>query len=451
MKPNSSAYSWLRALACAAAVVPLAAAFTEHGSPYVVHEWGTFTSVQGGDGLLLAWRPLQTSRLPGFVYDWQNPGFNRLATAQLLYGKGGVVSLQRMETPVIYFYAKEKQEVDVSVRFPKGMITEWYPQADRVGPAMIRPPAFVVKLDSLAYKAGVKPTFTFASLLRNSAVAKDSRIRWAHVEILPPAREGEAAPLLPHDSSGSHYFAARETEANFLQARVPGATNGSPEHEKFIFYRGVGNFQTPLRVTMNAENEVTVANTGTEPLTDLFLLGLQNQAGKFIQIERVEPGQSRTARLNISDHSLGGEQLSAQLGEQMAAALVHQGLYAREARAMIKTWQDSWFEDEGVRVLYVLPRGWTDQTLPMNLDPAPRELVRVMVGRAEVIDPSRQHRLAAELVKAQQGDAEAQDLALAEFKKLGRFAEPALRLATVKDTAEQYQSAWHIYQASVTR
>ena len=34
---------------------------------YVAHEWGTFTSVQGGDGVLLDWRPLETSRLPKFV------------------------------------------------------------------------------------------------------------------------------------------------------------------------------------------------------------------------------------------------------------------------------------------------------------------------------------------------------------------------------------------------
>src|SRR4051812_11589503 len=39
-------------------------------SDYVAHEWGTFTSVQGADGALLDWRPLESSRLPKFVYDW---------------------------------------------------------------------------------------------------------------------------------------------------------------------------------------------------------------------------------------------------------------------------------------------------------------------------------------------------------------------------------------------
>src|SRR5689334_4732233 len=47
-----------------------------HQKKFVAHEWGTFTSVQGSDGRLLDWRPLQTSQLPHFVYDWQNAGFN---------------------------------------------------------------------------------------------------------------------------------------------------------------------------------------------------------------------------------------------------------------------------------------------------------------------------------------------------------------------------------------
>ncbi len=42
---------------------------------YVAHEWGTFTSVQGADGVLIEWNPLETKKLPKFVYDWsKRPG-----------------------------------------------------------------------------------------------------------------------------------------------------------------------------------------------------------------------------------------------------------------------------------------------------------------------------------------------------------------------------------------
>src|SRR5881275_912598 len=39
----------------------------------VVHEWGTFTSIAGKDGVALEWRPLNGSTdLPKFVYTIQN-------------------------------------------------------------------------------------------------------------------------------------------------------------------------------------------------------------------------------------------------------------------------------------------------------------------------------------------------------------------------------------------
>src|SRR5215472_5173305 len=58
----------------------------------VAHEWGTFTSVQGSDGVLLDWRPLQTSRLPGFVYDWTKPGLNRRQAGPQIFSKVGMIT-----------------------------------------------------------------------------------------------------------------------------------------------------------------------------------------------------------------------------------------------------------------------------------------------------------------------------------------------------------------------
>ena len=64
--------------------------------------------------------------------------------------------------------------------------------------------------------------------------------------------------------------------------------------------------------------------------------------------------------------------------------LIEQGLYADEARAMVKTWNDSWFE-EGSRLIYVVPRRFVDQILPLAIKPAPNQLVRVFVGRLEIV------------------------------------------------------------------
>ncbi len=62
-------------LALGAAAGGLIGFMTRNHGSFTAHEWGTFTSVQGADGVLLDWRPLETSRLRKFVYDWKAPGF----------------------------------------------------------------------------------------------------------------------------------------------------------------------------------------------------------------------------------------------------------------------------------------------------------------------------------------------------------------------------------------
>src|SRR5579871_5076443 len=77
---------------------------------YVAHEWGTFTSVQGADGVQMFWDPLVAPDLPRFVYDRQHlPHGNKFPV--IVGGKIGVMARQRMETPVIYFYSDRLRTV----------------------------------------------------------------------------------------------------------------------------------------------------------------------------------------------------------------------------------------------------------------------------------------------------------------------------------------------------
>ena len=164
----------------------------------IVHEWGTFTSIAGKDGVSLEWRPLNgPSDLPKFVHSNVQPD-SGLRHAN---GKVTLTAAVRMETPVIYFYPSREMEISTKVEFPQGTITEWYPQARGVGKG----------------------------------------INWGKLKIQPGA-----ALNLPADYSDNHYYAARETDAAPLQIC---ATNGhATEQEKFLFYRGVGNFLLPLAV-----------------------------------------------------------------------------------------------------------------------------------------------------------------------------------------------------------
>ena len=65
---------------------------------------------------------------------------------------------------------------------------------------------------------------------------------------------------------------------------------------------------------------------------------------------------------------------------------------------MVKTWDDSWFAEQGTRVLYTLPQQWTDGVLPLAITPAPKEVRRVFVGRAELITPAMEWALLREVV-----------------------------------------------------
>ncbi|MBI4563499.1 MAG: hypothetical protein HY716_02240 [Planctomycetes bacterium] len=98
----------------------------------VAHEWGTFTTLAGSDGLSLEWRPLAgRTDLPSFVYTVRDLP-QGLRNGPPRSAKEDLSGTVRMETPVLYFYADRETTISVNVEFPKGQITEWYPQAREV-------------------------------------------------------------------------------------------------------------------------------------------------------------------------------------------------------------------------------------------------------------------------------------------------------------------------------
>src|SRR3954463_10626080 len=99
---------------CALSILVVASmnvlAAPQQDSGFVAHEWGTFTSVQGSDAVQLEWSPLVSSELPKFVYDCSRgyPSGRHGSDS-----KAAFLTLQRMETPVIYFYSEQARTVDV--------------------------------------------------------------------------------------------------------------------------------------------------------------------------------------------------------------------------------------------------------------------------------------------------------------------------------------------------
>jgi hypothetical protein len=322
-------------LLAAIALVSAAAAFPASAAePFVAHEWGTFTSVQGGEGTQINWRPFIKTDLPDFVYSRESSN-GGIRGVRLLFdgGKGSTSGFVRMETPVIYFYSDVERDLDVRVDFPKGVITEWYPQAAHVGP--------------------------FQSTAQISqAEALRSTIEWRGVAILRrDTTETSASRLIRdrQDSQGAHYYTARATDANFLRVTSP-HSQGEVQYERDLFYRGVGFAEAPLTVTLDdGEQTLTLATQSTEPLTDLFVLTIHGGTMRYQKVDSVSAGKAATLRFDAQPFAPLAS-VRERVMSEVAAALEHKGLYAKEARAMVATWQDQWFAEEGTRVLYLLPR-----------------------------------------------------------------------------------------------
>jgi len=335
------------------------------------HEWGTFTSIAGRNGQAVEWSPLNGSvELPSFV--------EHINGAQFKAGLRGAV---RMETPVLYFYSPHETAVSVKVRFSKGVITEWYPQASRVEPN----PEQVLDREALFHRHG------------------SGSIAWDSITVSPNLAASFPRGHQPGDNEDNQYYAARETSAAPLVVK----TAAGDRQEKFLFYRGVSMFSVPLSATVTAEGKVDVTNLAQQEIPSVILFERRGDKLGY----RLGGALQHEMPLDPPQVSATVESMSRDLQDILAS----QGLYSDEAGAMIETWRQSWFE-EGSRLFYIVPSSFLNQILPLTIHPAPSQTVRVFVGRLELVTPATTQ--AVEKILATHD--------IAGLQKYNRFLEPIL-------------------------
>ncbi len=331
-----------------------------------VHGWGTFTAIAGRDGRAMEWVPsISPDDLPGFVEHNSN------ATP-----KSGLRGTIRMETPVLYFYSPHELSASVKARFTKGVITEWYPRA-----AKVRPSGDLRSTDL-------------------SQLETDGSIAWNDVAVSP-----NLGGAFPREAVASRYYAARETASAPLRVQ----TAAGVQQEKFLFYRGVAAAALPLSATQTADGRVLVRNLSPEKIPAVILF---ERRGERVGYRLV---QSSAVETEIDPPSLNDSVDT--LCVDLERTLVGQGLYPDEAHAMVETWRDSWFE-EGSRLIYMVPRGFVDRILPLTMNPTLGKVVRVFVGRLEIITPATAQTVEAAV--AANDDA--------TMAKYGRFLVPILEV-----------------------
>jgi hypothetical protein len=269
--------------------------------------------------------------------------------------KGGVFATVRMETPVLYFYGERDSAANVKVGFPKGTITEWYPKAVTGRPY--------------------------------------NNIAWPNIRIVP-----EQSADFPAGGD-SHYYAARETDAAALEV--------ASQKEKFLFYRGVGTFPLPIAAKATADGKIEIKRLSRDAVDGLILF--ENRAGQ--RSYKILGSLASGSEMIIDTQSLEGNWEG--LLRDLERILTAKGLYSREAHAMIETWRESWFE-EGARLFYIVPEPAIESILPLSIVPAPSRVVRVFVGRMELITPVVQQEVQQAIASNDRPTLE----------KYGRFLEP---------------------------
>ena len=378
---------------------PARVATSATNAPFAVHEWGTFTSMQGSTGVELDGMQHEGESLPAFVYSFtetvpspfrahgdrsRNPQVRRTRS--------------KMETPVIYFHSARPLDVAVTVQFVHGLMSHYYPAPTAMTP-----------------RAPTERATRTAPLNLNDIGA--SMLHWqAHIA---PERTDDDLP----DASGNHYAMARAVDA--AKVHVTSAA-GVTENERFLFYRGLGRDNPDIHITAEPRGRARVHNAEPQAVNAAFAIEMQAERGRFVALGEIAAGRQVSFDLDALPFTTR-KQAVENLAEHMFQALRARGLHADEARAMVATWTDQWFGSVGTRVVYVVPSAYVDRTLPMSIEPIPDELLRVFVGRIEYLTPEEEQRIADDLRASGSLERTAREAAMARLAGHGRFMEPKLR------------------------
>lgn len=396
------------------------------GPDFRLHEWGTFTTVSGSDGVLLPGLDRDEELLPNFVSGQQGLS-NQLAfqdpvdtnviymladTASMFsYGKTIPWASRnvtvKMETPVIYVYSDTSKPfpLEVTVGFEKGLISQVYPWANMKMPPMTKE------------KEAVAGTPFFRSKSIDFSQAQNGRAQWM-LNVLPK-QPSDAFRIIKKGESAT-WIRPRVREANVL------SDPSGYMKEGFVFYRGLGNFDIPLKTRMD---EQTLSLSSEQDLSYALVYQTDGYRAKVLWDGPVAVGETHHIEA-LADTAWRTEtpipKMQLDLLTRMQTALVEEGLSADESSAMLQTWWDSYFCHAGLRVFWMVPRAMTDEVLPITTTPAPKSMERVLIGRSEVLLPSFEAGLPAALAKA--GNHLESDRYFAAYRARAMALQPRLKL-----------------------
>jgi len=345
-----------------------------------VHEWGTFTSLQDETGAAIGGINTDDEPVPDFVHQLAHPFLLFPTEIPVVFFQGSPAChpdvTMRLETPVLYFYppaaGKVFEGIDVRVKFRGGWLTEFFPNAETNMPGL-----------PIRGRPG-----RVAGPLRSDTVGY---LGWKNLKV-----GGD----WPGPETASHVWVSPRAVKSASVQNITG------ESEKFLFYRGVGHIDAPLKIVRDSKTDrlifrsqlsselsargplkipsawlVDIRPDGTAAFSLLPPLALDGNTGREL------------ARISATFNPLAYSSYNLpKLKKALRQALVAEGLFADEAEALLNTWELSYFKSPGLRVFFIVPPAWTEFYLPLEMSPA-ADITRVMVGRVELVTPQQRKTL----------------------------------------------------------
>jgi hypothetical protein len=328
-----------------------------------VHEWGTFTYFHDENGKSIAGLNVDDEPLPPFVQTIPISNEQSSKFSKAIPRLHPQVTM-RLETPVVYFYPPENATLPMTVSFSAtfngGLLTQFFPKAD------------VSKIDRTAKNlVRIEPTSAGSLTWRDVKVGTRGKLEETKEPVWTAPRDVQAAMLTAADGMS----------------------------EKFLFYRGVGNLDAPVKVT-RADGKIFVRSTSDrqdyQPDAEQMYLA-QIRTDGSCAFHRFRQGDGINLKLHeaTADHFADKDFAPNvdRLRTAMHESLVQAGLKDDEATAMLKTWEQSYFKSAGTRLFFIVPPAWTNDVLPITVSPN-AEITRVMVGRVELVTPEMREAIA---------------------------------------------------------
>lgn len=373
-------------LAMSAAVAALPSASLQDADDLVVHEWGVATIPYGhrfanlrtaGSKSIKGFE--QIAGLPGFVATWEQSVGETIEEWR--------TAPTPVTKPIVYFYSRRPRTVKLKVCIPTGRPSSWWPPAQDYGPK----PALPAR-----GRDGMEPEAPKPS----SIEPKDGLLEWTDLALAP-------------DAAGF-----RESTGWWATARKPDScpVRSEGEAEKFLFYDGFADFSPAARVDWAKDGRVTVANGSPDPYAGVIAV-------------RVEEGDCWSAVHGRLARDASATLKPAKGAPDLARELRTAGLTPKEADSLVEIWSDEFFRIDGVRVLVLLDRAAYDRLLPIEITPAPKELVRVLIAHLECLDDERVARIKRWIADLGSEELTTRDMASARLRQLGPLAHPYVREA----------------------